>query len=84
MEVQEERTATQVPIRDDKPPSMTIVEAVAAATERDPRTCPPLYHAVDSDALDDLLTHDASVRIEFEYAGCDVVVRDGTVAVSTD
>lgn len=60
-------------------PSAAVVEAVAAVTDRDPTTMPPLYYWVDPDALDGLLTHDGSdaageVHVSFDYDGVDVVV----------
>lgn len=60
-------------------PSEAVVEAVAAVTDRDPTTVPPLYYWVDTDALDGLLTHDgadaaAEVHVSFGYDGVDVVV----------
>lgn len=60
-----------------------VVGAVADAKAVDPLDLPPLYEAVDPDALGDLVGGAAGgARIEFAYAGCRVVVRgDGTVAV---
>lgn len=37
-------------------PSTAIIEAVAAATNRDPTTMPPLYEYINVDALNSLLT----------------------------
>lgn len=68
-------------------PTVAVVEAVAAATGRDPKAMPPLYHAVDADALDAILRAGAdgtrgSVHVSFQYAGTDVTVAaDGTVSV---
>lgn len=68
-------------------PSQAVVEAVAAVTDRDPTTMPPLYYWVDTDALDGLLTHDgaddaAEVHVSFDYDGVDVVVAStGTLEV---
>jgi hypothetical protein len=61
-----------------EPPSTTVVEAVAAATETDPNELEPLYSAVDPDALDALFadtgTRRAAGHIEFTYCGFAVVV----------
>lgn len=65
-------------------PSVTIVEAVAAATDRTPTELPPLQRYVDSDALDTLVTRgeSAAVTVTFDYAGTTVVVKgDGTIDV---
>lgn len=60
-----------------------MVEALAAATGASPVALePPLYEAVDPDALDALYETDPCPTVEFEYAGRTVVVRgEGTVAV---
>lgn len=65
--------------------SARIIDAVASATETDPLEIePPLYSAVDTDALDRLAGSDsgAAVQVEFEYADHDIAVDgDGTIAV---
>ncbi len=68
-------------------PSVTIVEAVAAATGRTATDLPPLQKHVDPDALDTLITRgkSASVTVSFRYAGTVVVVDgDGTIEVQVD
>lgn len=68
-------------------PSVAVVEAVAAATDRHPLDVALLNEYVDPDALDALLTSpkDGSgraVRTRFTYDGCEVVVgRDGRLDV---
>lgn len=58
--------------------SSTIVDALATAADTDPLSLePPLYDAVDGEALDALVCEATNVRVEFEYAGRTVVVRDG-------
>jgi len=75
--------------RSRSPPqySTAVVSAVAAHDGVDETDLPPLYDAVDPDALDALL---ASVQragpdkasVTFEYAGHTVVVSDdGTVSI---
>lgn len=49
------------------PPSMRVVEAIARATGADPAAMPPIYGAVDPDALDRLFDGPADVRVQFEY-----------------
>lgn len=66
-------------------PSVAVVEAVAALTDRAVTDLPPLGESVDSDALDALVTDrgrpsgdDTVVR--FHYDGARVTVRgDGTL-----
>lgn len=68
-----------------------VVEAVAASLERDPETLPPLYEAVDPDALDALFgpsgpatRSGARGRVRFAYAERRVTVAsDGAVAVGS-
>ncbi|MDH5018642.1 HalOD1 output domain-containing protein [Halobacterium rubrum] len=63
-------------------PTVGVVEAVAAATDRDPGSLPQLGHVVDPDAIDDLLASGPDVEIDFEYADTTVTVRgDATVVV---
>lgn len=65
--------------------STAVVEAVAERVGVDPIDLnPPLYRAIDPDALDDLLTSletgDADGSVSFHYLGYDVTVHgDGTV-----
>lgn len=70
--------------------SDAVVSAVAAEKGVDPLTLDSLYAVIDPDALDALYREDgagrssSSVRVEFVYCGCDVVVdADGSVAVSS-
>jgi hypothetical protein len=68
-------------------PSVTIVEAVAAATDRTPENLPPLQDRIDPDALDSLITRGepARVAISFEYADTVVVVKgNGAIEVRVD
>lgn len=62
--------------------SAAIVDAVAAATGDEPTALPPLGYAVDTDALDALLSDDKPVDLSFAYAGVDVrVERSETILV---
>lgn len=67
-----------------------VVSAVAAEKEVDPLALDPLYQVIDPDAIDALYglgsvgQGSSSVRVEFTYCGCDVVVdADGSVTVSS-
>lgn len=68
-------------------PSVTIVEAVAAATGTEPTELPALQKHVDSDALDTLVSQGelSEISISFEYAGTDVVIEgNGIIEVRVD
>jgi len=76
-------TDSQFTISEYDRASIGVVEAVAAATDRNPGALPQLGHVIDPDALDDLLDHGGDVEIAFEYAGAEVTVHgDGTVFVA--
>jgi hypothetical protein len=67
--------------------SVTVVEAVTAATDRATTDLPPLQRAIDPDALDSLLSQgqSSSVTVSFEYAGADVwITANGTIQVQID
>ncbi|MFB9809142.1 HalOD1 output domain-containing protein [Haladaptatus pallidirubidus] len=59
--------------------SKRVVEAVAHVVNCSSSELEPLYNVVDPDALDSLFAPmdgkmRTDVKLEFEYAGCDVVV----------
>lgn len=70
-------------------PSLRVVDAVANAEGVDPTDLePPLYDAVDPNAIDGLFDATATPnasrngRLTFRYRGYDVTVRaDGTVSL---
>lgn len=73
-----------------EPISVTIIKAVARATEQDPLELPPLRDAVrlDLDALDDLFVHGPNGHpspetcLRFQYMGHIVLVYgDGCVSI---
>ncbi|WP_436927549.1 HalOD1 output domain-containing protein [Halosimplex amylolyticum] len=66
----------------------TIVQRVAATTGRSIYQLPPLYDAIDPDALEALVDSSdsggTSLSIAFDYAGHRVTVSaDGTVRIRT-
>ncbi|WP_408958446.1 HalOD1 output domain-containing protein [Natrinema sp. 74] len=71
-------------------PSLEVVERVAELEDTDPAALtPPLYTAVDPDALDSLChrptvgTQRSAGRVSFTYCGYEVTVSgDGDVSVS--
>lgn len=71
-----------------KSPTIGVVEAVSRQTDTDPLELPPLYEAIDPNALDNLFNKgggDSSVdSVHFDYAGHSVTVTgNGTIDVST-
>ncbi|WP_436345552.1 HalOD1 output domain-containing protein [Natronorubrum sp. FCH18a] len=64
-------------------PVFAVVSAVAEVEGADPVELPPLYEAIDPEALNDLLTsRPEPVTVSFQYAGYDVDVRgSGKVVV---
>lgn len=63
----------------ERPPSAAVVDAVTAETDAAVEELPPLYDAVDADALDALLGDDRAsasrgIRVEFDYAGYHVAI----------
>ncbi len=59
-------------------PVFAVVSVVADAEDVDSVELPPLYDAIDPEALNGLFTSrsESSVgKVEFQYAGYDVVVR---------
>ncbi|RLM62838.1 hypothetical protein DVK05_15945 [Halorubrum sp. Atlit-8R] len=67
-------------------PSVAIVEAVAAATNRETTDLPPLQETIEADALDALFDgQSSSVAVSFQYADTDVsVTGDGSIEVRVD
>lgn len=58
----------------DGPPSHAVVRAVADADGVDPTDLPPLYAAVDPDALDAMFRGRTAGSVTFEYTGYTVTV----------
>jgi len=72
--------------RQSDQPSVTIVEAVAAATDRPTTDLPPLHGTVDTDALDSLLDGQSpSVTVSFRYSETTVsVTGNGNIQIHLD
>lgn len=59
---------------------LTVAAAISEATDREMEAIPPLYDSVDPDALSTIvLDRAAEVNVEFEHAGCRVIVANGSV-----
>lgn len=63
--------------RTEKDESVTVEIAKAVAKVRDtpPEALPPLYHAIDADALDTLVESGDEITVRFEYEGFEVLVE---------
>lgn len=61
---------------EDGPPSEAVVNAVAAAEDRDQLELSPIYDVIDTDALDSLLEGSRGVNVTFQYEGYTVIVRE--------
>lgn len=63
--------------------SYQVIEALAAVENRDALSMnPPLYEAIDPDAIDSLLDTDSPVKVEFEYNGHMVTAKsDGSIEI---
>jgi len=58
--------------------ALRVLEGLASATDRPVSELPPLYPALDPDALDALFRRsDADLQVVFEYEGKAVTVREG-------
>lgn len=77
----EDRSGHTVYEYGERPPSEAIVDAIADALGSPPDECGPLYDAIDPDALDAAMAHDASLRTRFTYADHEVVVTPARVYV---
>lgn len=65
-------------------PSVRVVEAVAAETDRDPRELPPLQTVVDTDALNAILTgNSTALTLRFEYADRTVKLGHGEIHIAS-
>ncbi|RQG90893.1 hypothetical protein EA473_19810 [Natrarchaeobius chitinivorans] len=73
---------------DENTPVYAVVSAVAKVEDTDPVDLPPLYNAIDSEALNNLFTSRSESTVEqltFQYAGYTIVVSgSGEVHVKSD
>lgn len=60
----------------ERPPSRTVIEAVAESERIDPADLPPLSHVIDPEALNALFADRESTRgrVRFRYHGYEVTV----------
>lgn len=59
----------------DDTPSMKVVDKVATRAGVDPEELPPLYDAINPDAVETVLQTD-SARLVFEYAGHTIIITE--------
>lgn len=60
------------------PISERVVRAVATYTDTDPLELPPLYDAIDPDALNALVSELSGGGLSFQYAGHSVTVESSS------
>jgi hypothetical protein len=74
--------------RDYTHPTTAVIERVADTTGHDVRSLPSLHEAVDTDALDELLTgveDDDAVQVSFSYCDLWITVRsDRSIVLHPD
>jgi hypothetical protein len=64
---------------EDRLPSEAVVNAVADVENADEMDLPPLYGAIDTDALDAIFAGNAPTSVTFEYHGYTVTVEDDDI-----
>lgn len=67
-------------------PATTVISAVAEVTDSDPIELPPLYHTIETDALNRLFLSkrsDPEIQVSFQYEGCEVTI-DGSGEVRVE
>lgn len=68
------------------PTTSTVIDrllwTLADRTDTDPTELPPLFDAIDPEALASLTAADTPVEITFDYAGHTVTVTDGTIELA--
>ncbi|ELY42818.1 HalOD1 output domain-containing protein [Natronorubrum tibetense] len=84
-----EKMFSLAPESTDSTASLSIIERVATLEETDPITLPPLYDAIDPEALDSVVDSSTAsdsrspATVRFSYCGYDVLVRrDGEITIS--
>lgn len=77
------RTDDRTHIESDATASEAVVATVADRAGADPIDLPPLYDAIDPDALDAIFRDGRPGRVSFEYVGYEVTVcgRDQVTVV---
>ena len=77
------RSDDRTHIESDATASEAVVATVADRTGADPIDLPPLYDAIDPDALDAIFRDGRPGRVSFEYAGYEMTVcgRDQVTVV---
>lgn len=73
-------TESHITIAAGESASIQVVEAIAEAENLDMTDLPPLFEAIDSEALD-AVVEDGGATVSFQYAGYTVEVRGRTEIV---
>lgn len=69
-----------------KPPSVALVEAMAAVTDTDPANLDVLYGTIDPNALDDMFAHSAGASkfdgcVKFTYCDHEITVEADEIVI---
>lgn len=70
-------------IDSDEPPSLVVVRAVAAASNRTMQDLDPLGETIDVEVMDTILQPGGWARVDFEYEGFEVTVDSETVVIDS-
>lgn len=73
-----EGTVLDSPLADTDAFIYELVELVSSTTGKDPLELPPLFDAIDPEAVQRTLQSGAgnATKVSFHYAGCEIVVTD--------
>lgn len=63
-------------------PSELVIDTLAEKTESDPTDLPPLYEAIDPDALNELFCGREDGAVTFRYCGYEITISStGEIAI---
>lgn len=72
----------QCAIDGDTPVSLAVIECVSEVDDSDPETRPPLYEAIDPDALNNLFRDRNSAEVTFTYLDYKITVTSDAVTTT--
>lgn len=66
----------------DKPLSLAVIECVSEVDDGDSETQPPLYEAIDPEALNNLFREQNTGEVTFTYLDYEITVTNNAVTTS--
>lgn len=69
-------------IEGDKPVSLAVIECISEVDDGNPETRPPLYEAIDPDALDNLFRDRNTGEVTFTYLEYKITVTSDAVTTT--